>query len=232
MNREVPNLLSKSYSYVLSKLPETVQRKLTENELKDKRYIHEHWKSQGTDDQHSPENYLNQVGQSEFIFDILSPYAETSNELFEPGCNVGRNLNYFYDKGYTNLTGIEINPRAIEVLEEEYPDLNDNVDIYVSDIESKVKEFRTNKFDITFTSSVLKHIHPDCEFVFDELVRVTDNYILTLEDETDISPIHVPRNYKKIFTNRGCEQIHATSGSDFPESTGLPESYYARIFQT
>lgn len=226
------NLLSRLYNHLSSKLPETVQRKFTDNELREKKHIHEHWKSQGTDDQHSPENYLNNVAQSEFIFDILSPYAESSDELLEPGCNVGRNLNYFYNRGYTSLTGIEINPTAVEILEEEYPDLNDNADIYTSDIETKVKEFGTNKFDITFTSSVLKHIHPDCEFVFDELVRVTDNYILTLEDETDISPIHIPRNYKKVFTVRGCEQVHGISGSDFPQDTSLPDSYYVRIFKT
>jgi len=44
---------------------------------------------------------------------IIKEKISESGEILEIGCNAGRNLNYLYDAGYTNLTGIEISKDAL-----------------------------------------------------------------------------------------------------------------------
>jgi SAM-dependent methyltransferase len=209
-------------------VPEAVRQKY---QLSNRDELHSYWKSRSDNDRNSPSDYLDSIERSQFLLDLISPYVDKRNQILEPGCNVGRNLNYLYSHGFDQLSGIEINPDAVEMLKTEHPDLASEADIYQGEIENIITEFESGEFDIVFTMAVLEHIHPDSEFIFEEIARVADEYIVTIEDEASTSHRHVPRNYKDIFTQFDFELIKTLPGQSFPDNVELAECFVARVFR-
>ncbi|GAI43954.1 unnamed protein product [marine sediment metagenome] len=64
-----------------------------------------------------PTDYLHGEERSQFLVRLVQKYVEPSAKILEIGSNVGRNLYYLFNAGYTKLTGVEINKDAIERME-------------------------------------------------------------------------------------------------------------------
>lgn len=134
--------------------------------------------------------------QSELLCTLISRHVDQDARILEPGCNIGRNLVYLHKNGYKNLTGIEINPKALDILSQEHPDIYKDIDTKAERMEVALPQLNDKVFDLTFTMAAIKHIHPKSEFVFGELARVTSDYIITVEDEYTTTGSDFPRNYE------------------------------------
>jgi len=192
--------------------------------------IHEYWKNPN-DDMNNPEGYADQKEsvKSAFLYKIIQQQnISKKSKIIELGCNVGRNLNYLSQRGYTNIYGIEISKNALEKMKEIYPEMGSSIEVFHSAIEDKIKKFEQDEFDVVFTMAVLEHIHTDSEWVFEEIVRITKRYLITIEDEKCISWRHFPRNYRKIFEKLGLEEILEMKCDEVPN---LPKSFKARVFE-
>ena len=55
-------------------------------------------------------------GRTRFLLKIADRFISKNDSILEIGCNVGRNLNALYLNGFRDLSGIEINERAIRIL--------------------------------------------------------------------------------------------------------------------
>lgn len=158
----------------------------------------------------------------------IKRHSNLNARILEIGCGVGRNLKSLLSAGFYRLEGIEINQEALRVLKTSYPDLAQKAKLYNASIEEVIKTFQDGEFDVVFTMAVLEHIHKDNEWCFHEIARITKTLLITIEDEFTISPIHFPRNYKKIFQSLGLRQIEEFKGNP---STGLGRNFVARIFE-
>lgn len=81
--------------------------------------ILDYWK-QPWDGHNLPINYLNSPKahtRSQNLLKVVKKWASPDSRILEPGSNVGRNLNYFFKAGFTNLEGIEISKDAVELFE-------------------------------------------------------------------------------------------------------------------
>lgn len=188
--------------------------------------IHNYWRN--PDNYNDPVKYLNNedtIERSEYLYKIISNHFDSSIKILELGSNVGRNLNYLYERGFKNLTGIEINENAIILMVKNYPDCYNNIKILPGEVEKYIKGFKTKEFDLIFTMAVLEHIHDDSKWIFNEIMRITKN-ILTIEDEKSLSYRHFPRNYKKIF-GRQMRQIYY---EDCSFIKGFNKGFKARLF--
>jgi len=76
------------------------------------------------------------------------------------GCNVGRNLFCLWQAGYKNISGIELNKHALEVMRTSFPVI-DRESIYNGFLEDILPELEDRKFDIIFSLAVLEHVHPN-----------------------------------------------------------------------
>lgn len=164
------------------------------------------------------------IRRCEFLYKNLPKDIKPEWNILELGCNAGRNLNYLFEKGYKNLTGIEISQQAIELMARKYPECAASITVIKGAIENTIA-FSDNYSDLTITMAVLEHIHPDSEFIFDEIIRIS-KYLLIIEDETTESWRHVPRNYEKIFS-KGMKMI---SSIEAKESDGFNYGYVLRLF--
>ncbi|PSQ50381.1 class I SAM-dependent methyltransferase [Halobacteriales archaeon SW_6_65_15] len=166
---------------------------------------------------------------SESIRGLLDSRVGAEAAVLELGCSSGRHLAHLHDHGYDDLHGVEINDDAFEVMAEEYPDLAEAGTFYADAIEKTVPEFADDRFDAVFSVETLQHIHPENEWVFDELARVTDDLLVTAEieddegdggqgesDDPDVNYVDddVPlyyRNWRRVFTGRGFVEVTSES---------------------
>jgi SAM-dependent methyltransferase len=190
-------------------------------------YLLEYWK-QPSDEGNRPKDYLEGGQRSGFLVDILKKYAGPEQSVLEIGCNVGRNLNCLFQSGFLDLSGIEINESAVLLLKQQYPEMAARTKIHNAPVEDVIKKIKDNEVDAVFSMAVLEHIHSQSEWVFQEIVRITKDVLITIEDEEGVSWRHFPRNYKKIFEGLGMRQVEVR---DCAGVSGLGATFAARVFK-
>lgn len=129
--------------------------------------------------------YVGPDETSEAIRARLDGIVDRDAPILELGCGSGRHLEHLREAGYENLHGVEINDDALDVLVESYPELARDGTFYADAIENAVPEFADDRFDAVFSVEVLQHVHPDCEWVFDDVGRIAGERLLTAEIEGD-----------------------------------------------
>lgn len=155
----------------------------------------------------------------------LDAAVDSDAAVLELGCSSGRHLAHLRDHGYEDLHGVDINDAALDVMEDEYPGLAADGTFYIDAIENAVTDFRDGRFDAVFSVETLQHIHPDHEQAFGELRRITDELLVTVENEGDESdrsadpavnyvndefPLYY-RNWSRVFTERGFVEVDSES---------------------
>ena len=159
---------------------------------------------------------------SETLSDVLAYYANDDAAILEVGCSSGRHLAHLRRDGFENLTGIDINDESFDVMADYYPGLADSGTFYTGAIEDILPEFEDDAFDVVYSVETLQHVHPENEWVFEELIRVTSDLLVTAENEgnspqrgraeetvscvNDDFPLY-HRNWKQVFTDLGLAQL-------------------------
>lgn len=115
------------------------------------------------------------------------------------------------------------------MLKREFPEMASTIQLWHRSVEDIISNIPSSRFDITFTNATLQHIHPDIEWIFQEIARVTKRYIVTIEDEKATGQRHVPRDYSKIFSLFSFDLIHTVEEAGI-EGSDLPKSSRARVF--
>ncbi len=173
--------------------------------------------------EYSPEYYAHYGPDetSEEIRRILDRSIDRSAPVLELGCSSGRHLSHLHESGFDNLAGIEVNDDAFKVMEDSYPDLADAGEFYHDAIENVVDQFDTDRFRAVYSVETLQHLHPDVEWVYGEIARITDELLVTVENEGDRSdedvnyvndefPLYY-RDWNTVFTERGFVEVDANA---------------------
>jgi len=190
--------------------------------------VHSYWLTRNSKGSNAYTDYFKNEESSQFLVDLIKKRLDKKEiKILEVGCNVGRNLNALFKKGYKNLYGIEINSNAIDAMRTHYSDMTETVKIFNNKIEDVIKGFTDNEFDVVFSMAVLMHIHHDSEWVFDHLSRITKHYLITIEDETGVAMRNFPRDYKQVFEGIGLKEIECVENIPY-----FGHGYIARVFAT
>lgn len=160
------------------------------------------WREQGTASSvFKPEDYVPDTEATEKVFQDIVPLLNPNSSILEIGCNAGRNLNYFYECGFHNLTGIEIGTEAVKLFADVFPDTYKSSKVILGDATEEIKNLESKSFDFVFAHSVLVNIGPRGNHIFREMCRVCKGYILTIENEGSWSLF--PRDFEKMFRKNG-----------------------------
>ncbi|EMA06227.1 class I SAM-dependent methyltransferase [Haloferax denitrificans] len=177
----------------------------------------------------SPEYYA-QIGPnevSETLATVFEHYAAEDASILELGCSSGRHLAHLHDRGYEDITGIDINDDSFEVMAEYFPELVDTGTFLTGAIEDLLPDFPDDKFDVVYSVETLQHVHPDDTWVFEEIARVSSDLVITAENEgngptrgrsgsevsyvNDDFPLY-HRNWKDEFSDLGLAQLLCEPG--------------------
>ena len=183
---------------------------------------------------YSPEYYA-YYGPNETSERIRSTLERTVGReasVLELGCSSGRHLSHLHADGFEDLAGVEVNGAAFDVMAESYPDLADAGTFHVEAIQDVVRSFDDGRFDAVYSVETLQHLPPEDEWVFAELARITDDVLVTVENEGDSDgdsptdgPTDVPevnyvtediplyyRDWHRIFTDLGLDEVDVDVG--------------------
>lgn len=179
--------------------------------------------------EYSPEYYAyyGPDETSELVRNILDRFLDREALILELGCSSGRHLSHLHKHGFENLVGIEVNNDAFNVMEEVYPDLAAHGTFHLDGIEDIVGDFDDRHFDAIYSVETLQHLHPDAEWVFEELFRITDDLLITVENEGENDhrrpsepevnyvnndfPLYY-RDWNYVFTELGFVEVDARLG--------------------
>jgi len=164
---------------------------------------------------------------SRIICEILSGALPRDASVLELGCGSGRHLAQLADNGFEDLSGVDINPEAFDTMREAYPALAAEGTFHCGPIEEVIEEFDDGQFDAVYSVETLQHLHPDVEWVFEEVARITDSILVTAEIEQpvrdsapsdpdvnyvdDDTPLYY-RDWNRIFTSLGLVEIDVVHG--------------------
>ena len=163
---------------------------------------------------------------SESVRDVLRQHLAPDASVLELGCSSGRHLAHLFEGGFTDLSGVELNADAFDVMAEQYPDLREAGTFHAAAIEDVIGDFDDDAFDAVYSVETLQHIHPDTEWVFEEIARITGEVLVTAEIEAaaadadreereeapdvnyvrDEFPLYY-RDWGEIFGGLGFEQV-------------------------
>jgi hypothetical protein len=140
-----------------------------------------------------------------FLNKFWSPEITQKDSILELGCNCGANLHWLWMMGYRDLAGTDVNINAIKQMDLCFPYLRKSINLKIGDIGTVLRKFPCS--DVIFTMGVSMHIHPQRNFIFEEMRRVAKKYIVTIEPEPANSNYVFARNYRRVFEKMGCVQI-------------------------
>jgi pseudaminic acid biosynthesis-associated methylase len=125
--------------------------------------------------------------------------------ILELGCNVGNNLSILRSLGFTNLHGLDINSKAIDIAKSRYSDIH----FYNSSIESC--EFPARNFDLVFTAGVLIHINPvTLPDIIKKILSLSKQYVFGFESFSESitevfyqnsNNLYWKQNFPQLFKN-------------------------------
>ncbi|ADD04786.1 putative S-adenosylmethionine-dependent methyltransferase [Natrialba magadii ATCC 43099] len=149
--------------------------------------VHDRWES--LSGAYSPEYYAyyGPNATSKALQQTLSELVDPNASVLELGCSSGRHLAHLHEHGYENLAGIDINETAFEVMAQNSPELFEAGTFYCCSIEHLVDSLPTNRFDVVYSVETIQHVHPDNDWVFDDLARIASTAVITAENEGNTS---------------------------------------------
>jgi len=193
----------------------------------DPEYVRDTWTNRPGEYSPAYYAYYGSDETSTLIHNIVSGYLDCDAAILELGCGSGRHLAHLADHGFENLSGVDINAEAFDVMEEHYPRLATDGTFHCSPIEDIITDFDDGEFDAVYTVETLQHLHPDVEWVFEEVARITDNILITTETEEpvhespssdadvnyvdDDTPLYY-RDWSHIFTSLGLVEVDTVRG--------------------
>ncbi|WP_434522125.1 class I SAM-dependent methyltransferase [Halorubrum sp. AS12] len=163
---------------------------------------------------------------SELIREALDEHLSRDAAILELGCGSGRHLEHLANNGFEDLSGVDIDAGAFDTMRETYPTLAAEGTFHCGPIEDLVGEFDDGQFDAVYSVETLQHLHPDVDWVFEEIVRITGDVLVTAEIEgpmgdasadpdvnyvDDDTPLYY-RDWSRVFTSLGLVEVDVVHG--------------------
>ncbi len=201
--------------------------------------VERYWATRGSSeasDENHPHTYHKNLGWSLLLGEwVESVGVAREAPILELGCNIGRNLAYLARCGYRNLTAVEINGNALEVMKQVHPATARLARLIHSPLEQALPQLNDGTFELVFSMAVLEHVHSDSDSIFPHIARVARRFVLTVEDEVGEGPRHFRRDYGQVFRSLGLREVRtrAFADADAEESSllGLEREFVMRLFE-
>ena len=133
-----------------------------------------------------PSGFRDYSDDIEILCDTVVHHTSAAGvPVLDLGCNAGRHLNLLLSKGLTNLYGVDICKRAIELSEEWFPNTKGKVKFSHDLFQRYLPTIEDRFFEIVYThATTIEATHPSFDIV-KQIARVTAKHAILLIQEHD-----------------------------------------------
>ncbi len=135
------------------------------------------------------------VSRTDMNYRFLNKIGDRArgSRILEVGCNVGLQLQFLQEMGFTDLWGIELSDYAVELAKTRTKHIN------IIRGNAFVLPFKDKYFDLVFTSGLLIHIKPDKLYeIMGEICRCSRRWVWGME--------YFENEFTEVYY-RGCDDI-------------------------
>lgn len=173
----------------------------------------------------TPQFYLGMDVGKQIVMNTLPRYIHPSMSILEYGCNTGKCLVELKRRGFNNLTGLEISPKALALGRKTFKE-HASINFINAALEDVVKELP--RYDVIYGVGVLMHLPYELDWVLSELFSRANVFIMTTENEFDTDGYFKwARKYKGIVEALGWVQAEEENASKYPP---YPNTTIKRVF--
>ena len=158
------------------------------------------------------------------------PNNKNSIRILDIGCATGRLLDKLAKRGYTNLSGIDLAPRIIEIAREKLSKHNIKVELSVADTEDKLP-WSDNTFNVVMLTGVIHHFYRLYD-ALKESYRVLDNQgILIISDPYFPAIVRqLINSWLHFFPHDGDFRFYTPCSLEMKlTKIGLKDIYYSKV---
>ena len=160
------------------------------------------WTTAKTD----PSPFRDMTPDSELLVRTVAECATGPDApILDIGCNCGRHMAALADRGFTNLSGVDVNAEAIRVMPEWFPQLAEGCSAETDLLQRYLPRQESGKFDVIFTrGATIELIHPSFPLVR-EMCRVAREHVVLMIAENEQA---YPRFWALEFLRQGFVLTH------------------------
>ena len=93
----------------------------------------------------------NKIPSSLELNPIIFKYLKFDSKILDVGCGFGKTISEFYNKGYKNISGVDINESGIRFAKSKFKKLGVNIDVKVND--ANHLDYKDETFDAIITQA-------------------------------------------------------------------------------
>ena len=161
----------------------------------------EEWRDGAIGKRRDPSHFV-RIEDEEYMFinEVIACTPGVNEPILDLGCNCGRFLNYLYERGYTNLHGVDVSRAAREYMEEVFPKLAKIVHFKCVTFQEYLSFQADLSMETVFShGATVELVHPSFPLV-KHICRICRSSVVLMIHETGHS---YPRFWEWEFNSHG-----------------------------
>ncbi len=124
------------------------------------------------------EGLIVETNSPDYLFGDVLRSLSSDSPIMDLGCGTGRTMNYLFEHGYKNLTGIDISNTAFQFMSKHFPECYKNSKTYLGDLPDTLGKFPDKSFDLVYARGLLNSVPPEDNNILNEMARLSRKFIL------------------------------------------------------
>ena len=148
------------------------------------------WANQSFGAYRDPSHFVELDLDDTVLIDEVAKRASDLNvPILDLGCNCGRHLNELFNRGFTNLYGVDVGKKALDYMDELFPDMSTKTNITNASFQQYLLQTPDRFFEILYTKgSTVELVHPAFPLV-KHITRVARSHaILCIHESVQTYP--------------------------------------------
>ena len=148
----------------------------------------EYWEARKLGESHGPHQYMEPQESSHILIEEVVRNAHDQRaSILDLGCNVGRHLNALYQRGFTNLYGVDVQKAAVEKMGQVFPEMAEKVRVEQASFQEYLPKVPDRFFDLVFTHGATIELVPPSFPICWQMARVAGKTLVLVINESDHS---------------------------------------------
>ena len=144
---------------------------------------------------------ITETNSPDYLFGDILRSLSSDSPIIDLGCGTGRTMNYLFEHGYKNLTGIDISNAAFLIMSKQFPECYKQSKTYLGALPDILRKFHDKSYDLVYARGLLVSIPPRDNNILDEMTRLSRKFILLQSNEGSWDAF--PRNLEKMMERLG-----------------------------